>query len=167
MHTAGAAQVIAGPGSGKTFVTVHRIKHLITYQGVDPARILVITFTKAAALEMQERFFRLMEPENPPVRFGTFHAVFYHILRQSARYRGYSIMTESEKRKQMRQIIRMYSRFACLQEEDLEELIAFISAHKTSTSRKPFSVRGITEEDIRFILKLINRNLDRWISMIL
>lgn len=153
MHTAGAAQVIAGPGSGKTFVTVHRIKHLITYQGVDPARILVITFTKAAALEMQERFFRLMEPENPPVRFGTFHAVFYHILRQSARYRGYSIMTESEKRKQMRQIIRMYSRFACLQEEDLEELIAFISAHKTSTSRKPFSVRGITEEDIRFILK--------------
>ena len=53
LHTAGPAQVIAGPGSGKTFVTVHRIKHLITYQGVDPARILVITFTKAAALEMQ------------------------------------------------------------------------------------------------------------------
>lgn len=153
MHTAGAAQIIAGPGSGKTFVTVHRIKHLITYQGVDPARVLVITFTKAAALEMQERFFRLMEPENPPVRFGTFHAVFYHILKQSARYRGYSIMTESEKRKQMRQVIRMYSRFACLQEEDLEELIAAVGAYKTAVVRKPFSVQGITEEDVRFILK--------------
>ena len=153
MHTAGAAQIIAGPGSGKTFVTVHRIKHLITHQGIEPDRILVITFTKAAALEMQERFFRLMEPENPPVRFGTFHAVFYHILKQSARYRGYSIMTESDKRKQLRQIVRMYGRFACLQEEDLEELVTAISAYKTSMVRKPFSVQGITEEDIRFILK--------------
>lgn len=153
MHTAGAAQIIAGPGSGKTFVTVHRIRHLITHQGVDPARILVITFTKAAALEMQERFFRLMEPDNPPVKFGTFHAVFYHILKQSARYRGYSIMTESDKRKQMRQIIRMHSRFACLREEDLEELIAVVGTYKTTAIHKPFSVQGITEEDIRFILK--------------
>lgn len=153
MHTAGAAQIIAGPGSGKTFVTVHRIKHLITHQGIDPAHILVITFTKAAALEMQARFFRLMEPENPPVKFGTFHAVFYYILKQSARYHGYSIMTESDQRKQLRQIIRMHSRFACLQEEDLEELIPSISAYKTSMDRKPFSVQGITEEDIRFVLK--------------
>ena len=153
LHTAGPAQIIAGPGSGKTFVIVHRIRHLITYQGVDPARILVITFTKAAALEMQERFFRLMKPEILPVRFGTFHAVFYHILKQSARYRGYSIMTESDKRKQIRQIIRMYNRFSCLQEEDLEELITFISAYKTSTVRKAFSVRSITEEDVRFIVK--------------
>ena len=88
LHSAGPAQIIAGPGSGKTFVTVHRILHLIMKQGVDPARILVITFTKAAALEMQERFFRLTQPERPPVRFGTFHAVFYHILKQSAHYRG-------------------------------------------------------------------------------
>ena len=120
LHTAGPAQVIAGPGSGKTFVTIHRILHLITEQGVDPARILVITFTKAAALEMQERFFRLTQPKRLPVRFGTFHAVFYHILKQSARYQGYSIMTESEKRRQIRQIVRMYSRFASVQEEDLD-----------------------------------------------
>ena len=82
MHTVGPAQIFAGPGSGKTYVTVHRIKYLITQQGIDPSHILVITFTKAAALEMQERFFRLMEPEKPPVKFGTFHAVFYHILKQ-------------------------------------------------------------------------------------
>ncbi|MDE7259939.1 MAG: UvrD-helicase domain-containing protein, partial [Lachnospiraceae bacterium] len=58
MHTAGAAQVFAGPGSGKTYVIVHRIRQLINGQGIDPSHILVITFTKAAALEMQERFFR-------------------------------------------------------------------------------------------------------------
>lgn len=152
-HFQGPCLVIAAPGSGKTFVTVHRIRHLITHQGIDPAHILVITFTKAAALEMQERFFRIMEPERPPVRFGTFHAVFYHILKQSAKYQGYSIMTESEKRKQIRQIIHMYNRFACLQEEDLEELTDAVSKYKISASCRPFSVHGITEEDIRFILK--------------
>ncbi len=85
MHVDGPAMVLAGPGSGKTFVTVHRIRRLITSRGVDPAHILVITFTKAAALEMQQRFFRLMGEENLPVRFGTFHAVFYHILKQIGR----------------------------------------------------------------------------------
>ena len=153
LHTAGPAQVIAGPGSGKTFVTVHRILHLITEWGVDPARILVITFTKAAALEMQERFFRLTQPKRPPVRFGTFHAVFYHILKQSARYQGYSIMTESEKRKQIRQIVRMYSRFASVQEEDLEELTALVSNRKTGAKQKKISIQDITEEDINFLLK--------------
>ncbi len=153
LHTAGPAQVIAGPGSGKTFVTVHRILHLITEWGVDPARILVITFTKAAALEMQERFFRLTQPKRPPVRFGTFHAVFYHILKQSARYQGYSIMTESEKRKQIRQIVRMYSRFASVQEEDLEELTALVSNRKTGAKQKKTAIQNITEEDISFLVK--------------
>ena len=153
LHTAGPAQVIAGPGSGKTFVTVHRILHLITEWGVDPARILVITFTKAAALEMQERFFRLTQPKRPPVRFGTFHAVFYHILKQSARYQGYSIMTESEKRKQIRQIVRMYSRFASVQEEDLEELTALVSNRKTGAKQKKTAIQNITEEDIGFLVK--------------
>lgn len=153
LHAAGPAQIIAGPGSGKTFVTVHRILHLITKQGVDPAHILVITFTKAAALEMQERFFRLTQPKRPPVRFGTFHAVFYHILKQSARYRDYSIMTESEKRKQIRQIVRMHGRFAGVQEEDLEELTTEISIRKTGTKERKRSIQGITEEDILFLMR--------------
>ncbi len=153
LHTAGPAQIIAGPGSGKTFVIVHRILHLITKQGIDPARILVITFTKAAALEMQERFFRLTRPKRPPVRFGTFHAVFYHILKQSARYQGYSIMTESEKRNRIRQLARMYNRFASVQEEDLEELTTLVSACKTTGEVKKLSIQGMEEEDIRFLVK--------------
>ena len=151
MHTVGPAQIFAGPGSGKTFVTVHRIKYLITQQGIDPSHILVITFTKAAALEMQERFFRLMEPEKPPVKFGTFHAVFYHILKQSSQYRGYSIITESEKKKLIRQITHMHKRFACIQEEDLEELITSVNTYRESSSLKPPSVQKIKEEDIAFL----------------
>lgn len=151
MHTAGAAQVFAGPGSGKTYVIVHRIRQLITGQGIDPSHILVITFTKAAALEMQERFFRLMEPERPPVRFGTFHAVFYHILKQSAQYRDYVIITESERRKLVRQIIHMHKRFACLQEEDMDSVIASLSAYKTASVIKPLPVQKIGEQDIMFL----------------
>lgn len=153
LHSAGPAQIIAGPGSGKTFVTVHRILHLIMKQGVDPARILVITFTKAAALEMQERFFRLTQPERPPVRFGTFHAVFYHILKQSAHYRGYSIMTESEKRKQIRQLVHLHNHFACVREEDLEELIDSVGFCKMTGKVRPLSIEGIEEEDILFLVK--------------
>lgn len=153
MHTVGPAQVFAGPGSGKTYVTVHRIKQLVTKTGIDPSHILVITFTKAAALEMQERFFRLMEPERPPVRFGTFHAVFYHILKQSAQFRGYSIITESEKKKLLRQIIHMHKCFACIQEEDLEEIIACISAYQKTSSVRALSLQKLREEDIVFLTK--------------
>lgn len=147
-HAAGPAMVLAGPGSGKTFVTVHRIRRLLTSQGVDPAHILVITFTKAAALEMQERFFRLMENENLPVRFGTFHAVFYHILKQSAKYRKYTIMTETEKRKLIRDIIHNHKRFAYLQEEDIEEIITAVSRHKIKTAEQELKEKeaGTAEE---------------------
>ena len=147
-HTVGPAAVLAGPGSGKTFVIVQRIYRLITSQGADPAHILVITFTKAAALEMQERFFRLMENENLPVRFGTFHAVFYHILKQSAKYRKYTIMTETEKRKLIRDIIHNHKRFAYLQEEDIEEIITAVSRHKIKTAEQELKEKeaGTAEE---------------------
>ena len=164
-HTAGAAQVFAGPGSGKTYVTVQRIRYLITQQGIDPSHILVITFTKAAALEMQERFFRLMEPERPPVRFGTFHAVFYHILKQSTQYRGYSIITESEKRKLIKQIIHMHRRFAFLQEEDLEELVSFVGSYRTFSPVRPMSVKTISEEDIEFLIREYESYLNEFRQM--
>lgn len=129
-HTAGAAQILAGPGSGKTFVTVQRIKHLITHHGVDPANILVITFTKAAARSMQERFFELVKPHRPPVWFGTFHAVFYHILRQSEQYRGYTIITDTEKRKLIKKIVQIHKRFVYVKEEDYEKMLTAVSRAK-------------------------------------
>lgn len=135
-HTVGPAMVLAGPGSGKTFVIVQRIYRLITSQGADPAHILVITFTKAAAIEMQERFHRLAGQKSLPVWFGTFHAVFYHILRQSAQYRGYTIITETEKRKLIRDIIHNHKRFLYLQEEDIEEILTSISRAKTEEAER-------------------------------
>lgn len=126
----GPALILAGPGSGKTFVTVERIRHLITHHGIESSEILVITFTKAAAFEMQERFRRLMQGQHQAVRFGTFHAVFYYILRQSPRYREFTILTESEKRKILRKIVSQHREFACVREEDYEKLEQEIGRYK-------------------------------------
>mgnify|MGYP002605012262 CR=1 FL=1 len=60
-HRDGPMLVLAGPGSGKTTVITHRVKYLIEHHQVDPSAILVVTFTKAAAREMQERFEKLMD----------------------------------------------------------------------------------------------------------
>ena len=79
-HFLGPAMVLAGPGSGKTFVIVERLKYLIREYKVDPSHILVITFTKAAAIQMQQRFMKITDSSYPEVCFGTFHSVFYQFV---------------------------------------------------------------------------------------
>lgn len=78
-HGAGPLMVLAGPGSGKTFVITHRIKYLIEGSGINPAHILVVTFSRAAAKEMKDRFEKLQGKSY--VTFGTFHSVFFSILK--------------------------------------------------------------------------------------
>ena len=84
---AGALLVLAGPGSGKTFVITSRVRFLIHNRSVPPEKILVITFTKDAAVSMKRRFYE-SEGGICPVVFGTFHSVFFSILRES---KGYSV----------------------------------------------------------------------------
>ncbi len=94
-HGDGPAMVLAGPGSGKTLVITERVKYLIENLQVNPRNILVITFTKAAADEMRERFIRLSGARG--VTFGTFHAVFFGILKQAYHYTGDNILREEQK----------------------------------------------------------------------
>ena len=91
-HKDGPMLVLAGPGSGKTTVITHRIRYLTEEYRVDPGSILVITFTKAAAEEMKLRFQALMEGRRLPVSFGTFHAVFFSILKHAYRYDASNII---------------------------------------------------------------------------
>lgn len=79
-HLTGPCMVIAGPGSGKTFTILHRIEQLLQKK-VRPEEILVITFTKYAAKEMQDRFYKMKRGCHLPVTFGTFHGIYYGILR--------------------------------------------------------------------------------------
>ena len=104
-HKDGPMMVLAGPGSGKTLVITHRTKTLIEKYKVEPSKILVITFTKAAALEMKERFQKLMGGKFVPVRFGTFHSVFFSILRHAYNYNASNIIRESEKQKILQEIV--------------------------------------------------------------
>jgi len=96
-HGEGPARVLAGPGSGKTFVIVQRLRYLIKELHVEPSSILVITFTKVAAEEMRKRFYQLMDNEPYPVHFGTFHAIFYSILKQSNPDFSKQVLSESDK----------------------------------------------------------------------
>lgn len=89
----GPALVLAGPGSGKTTVIINRIERLIRIHNIEPSSILVITFTKAAAISMKQRFLSLVGDSYVSVTFGTFHAVFFNMLRQAYNYSAGSIIT--------------------------------------------------------------------------
>ena len=104
-HVDGPMMVLAGPGSGKTAVITGRVRCLLEEMKIAPQTILVITFTKAAATEMKERFVKLMgEPKG--VQFATFHSVFFMILRVSYGYGVDQIITEEITRNFLKEKIR-------------------------------------------------------------
>lgn len=121
-HVHGPMMALAGPGSGKTTVLVERVRYLIDSAGIDPMHILVITFTKAAAKEMQNRFYAGCGGKQPPCTFGTFHSVFFMILRAAYHYTGADVLTEEMKYRILREIIAPMG-IAC---EDTEEFLGAI-----------------------------------------
>jgi len=81
--------IIAGAGSGKTRTLTYRIAHLIE-KGVDPYRILALTFTNKAAGEMKDRIIKLVGSEARNIWMGTFHSVFARVLRADGDKLGYT-----------------------------------------------------------------------------
>ena len=102
-HRDGPCMVLAGPGSGKTLTIAKRIEYLITRYKVRPEEILVITFTKYAAREMKERFRQVMGTAGMPVTFGTFHGIYYGILKWAYRLDQSNLLTDEEKYALIRQ----------------------------------------------------------------
>lgn len=86
----GPVMVIAGAGSGKTRVLTYRIAYMLT-KGIDPFQIMALTFTNKAATEMQERIVRLVgDGTAKAVSMGTFHSIFFRIIRIEASRLGYN-----------------------------------------------------------------------------
>ena len=108
LHIDGPMMVLAGPGCGKTAVITGRTANLIK-KGVDPSSVLVVTFTRAAAAEMKERFYALCKEEQisltGAVNFGTFHSVFFHILKIECRLEADCIIGEEFKTGLLKEII--------------------------------------------------------------
>ena len=105
VHKDGPCMVLAGPGSGKTLTITKRIEYLIGKHHVSPEEILVITFTKAASVEMKERFVRLCGQKAGPVTFGTFHGIYYGILKWAYRMNASNILSEEQKYQLLKQVI--------------------------------------------------------------
>ena len=112
MHGEGPLMIIAGAGSGKTRVLTFRISHLIE-NGVDPFRILSLTFTNKAAAEMRHRIETSVGYEARNIWMGTFHSVFAKILRIEAKYLGYtsnfSIYDTDDSKSLLRSIIKEFN----------------------------------------------------------
>ncbi len=123
-HQDGPLLVLAGPGSGKTTVVTRRVQYLVQDCGIPPASILVITFTKAAAGEMKERFLRLMGEEHTAVSFGTFHAVFFSILKLSYGFTAGNILREETRYQYLKETVERLR----LEIDDENEFLTGISA---------------------------------------
>ena len=127
-HGKGPMLVLAGPGSGKTFTITHRIRYLTEEYKVNPSNILVITFTKAAAVEMKERYESLCGGRPSSVNFGTFHAIFFRILKFAYRYDARNIVREEQRNQLVRELMEKYR----VEVEDEAEFVSSILSEISS-----------------------------------
>ena len=122
-HGNGPCMVLAPPGSGKTLIVTERTRYLIEESGVRPDQILVITFTRFAAREMKERFERLTAGKNYPVTFGTFHSIFYGILKCAYGIGANNLMSEKESSVLLQEVLDQTDIESTPEVEDEEELV--------------------------------------------
>ena len=161
-HYRGPLLCLAGPGSGKTRVITARTHRLITEHGVAPEHILVITFTKAAALEMERRFLLLSGGKGSAVTFGTFHSVFFRILRHAYGYSAAHILREEEKIEILRGLLRHIPMETPDESELIADLLSEISAVKGNmTELAHYYSKTCPEESFRTLYEAYERELRR------
>lgn len=107
-HLSGPMMVLAGPGSGKTSVIVERIAYLTGQEKIPASSILVVTFSRAATGLMKERYLRAIGENHTEVTFGTFHGVFYGILKQAYHLDASNILSEGEKQEILQELVLKY-----------------------------------------------------------
>ena len=129
-HLSGPMMVLAGPGSGKTSVIVERTAYMINEGKIPASSILVVTFSRAAAIEMKERFLKFVDQERSDVTFGTFHGIFYGILKAAYNLSAANILSEEEKYSILREMTEQYGQEMSQEGDFLEEISKEISIVK-------------------------------------
>lgn len=161
-HVKGPCMVLAGPGSGKTTVITYRTKKLIEEEGINPSNILVITFTKAAALEMQSRFFSIMDGRRLPVSFGTFHAVYFKILKYAYHYSAENIIPEEKKYEILREVIEKMELDISDENEFISNVLSEISAVKGEMIHlEHYYSKNCAEQIFKQIFSYYNKKLEK------
>ena len=159
-HREGPMLVLAGPGSGKTAVITQRTQQLIADYGIAPSSILVVTFTKAAARQMRERFLKLTGQTATQVTFGTFHGIFYGILRQAYGITSANIAGEEERLGILRRLIQKTS----MDVDDENDLIDAVSREISTVKNGRISLdhyysQSCPDEEFRRIFQEYERLL--------
>jgi DNA helicase-2/ATP-dependent DNA helicase PcrA len=108
-HVEGPLLIVAGPGSGKTRVIVHRIAYLVKVVDIPPYRICAVTFTNRAAREMRERLTGLLGTRAENLTTGTFHAFCASILRRDGEKigvgRNFTIYDDEDQRALLKEAV--------------------------------------------------------------
>ena len=115
--------VLAGPGSGKTSVIVERTAYMTGEGKIPGSSVLVVTFSRSAAREMKERFLKFTRQASTDVTFGTFHGVFYGILKHAYGLGAGNILSEEEKYAILKEMTLEYGQ-ELAQEGDFQEDVA-------------------------------------------
>lgn len=148
-HINGPLLCIAGPGSGKTTSVIGRVINMVE-KGINPENILVVTFTKAAADEMQERFEK--KSDKTGVTFGTIHSICLKILKNynSVFYNNECILEESKAQDFFSKIIDKRYIEKTEIESYVKSLMTAIGCIKnTQCLPEEVNVEGVTTEELK------------------
>ena len=142
-HMDGPLLVLAGPGSGKTLVITERTKYLIEHGKIPEETILVVSFSRASAMEMKERYLLLVHKTSCKVHFSTFHSLFFSLLREFCFVgkddvitfsQQYSIVVQWRQRFYQQEIKKIGQEFI-LQEEEIKNCIDEIDHYKNKLAK--------------------------------
>ena len=148
--------VVASPGSGKTTVIINRVNHLIEDLKINEGNIIVITFTRAAADNMRNRYKNIFKKERAPF-FGTFHGLFYKILLRE----GYDIkiMDEGKGHAIIKNVLSRY--FDDVNDDKVREVMNNISMFKTSLCTIDEFKSTVSKDILLECLKVYESNKER------
>lgn len=148
-HIDGPCMVLAGPGSGKTRVITYRIANMVVNKNIKPTSILAISFTKASSIEMKNRALALSNDfRMNKVTYGTFHSVFFRILRYFENYNIESILDEKTKRIGLKSILKGLNIENADDDETIGQVINEISYVKNELmDRKDFKSEVLTNDE--------------------